>query len=156
MTRGEKVSYALAVALLLLVLLPALGEARIIRGTGLKPLHAIVPALPPELPEVVEAPAPQPEPQESVWDILADCESNGEWDYGPHSGWGSGLFQGGLQWKPSTWTTWRDGDDPVSAIHASREQEIAAAERLRAAEVAAGRGGYGPWPACAEKLGLPR
>lgn len=114
----------------------------------------------PEPPLARTTPPPaQPAPSQpvgDVWDSLAACESNGDWNYGPHSGWGSGLYQGGLQWKHSTWLTWKAPGDPHNAWDATRAQEVAAAERLRAAEVAAGRGGFGPWPGCARALGLPR
>ena len=88
---------------------------------------------------------------ESVWDRLARCESGGNW----HANTGNGYY-GGLQWNPRSWNAFKDAGAPASAASASREQEIAAADRYRAYEQSQGRGGYGPWPSCARQLGLPR
>lgn len=81
------------------------------------------------------------------WDVLAECESNGEWDYGPHSGWGSGIYHGGLQFHPNTWSSFGGGQYATYAYQATREQQIAIAERVLAAQ------GWGAWPACTRKLG---
>lgn len=89
------------------------------------------------------------EPQYSpVWDRLAECESNGEWDYGPHSGWGNGLFEGGLQFHPPTWDAFKDSHFPDAAYNATKEQQIIVAERVLKAQ------GWKAWPACSRKLGL--
>jgi hypothetical protein len=93
-------------------------------------------------------PAPAPQPTTSVWDTLAECESHGEWDYGPHSGWGNGLFEGGLQFEPSTWDAYKDPGMPEAAYQATREQQIVVAERVLAEQ------GWEAWPACSLKLGL--
>lgn len=84
----------------------------------------------------------------SVWDRLAKCESHGEWDYGPHSGWGSGIYHGGLQFHPNTWANYRPADYPDKAYQASREQQISVAERVLEEQ------GWQAWPACSRKLGL--
>ena len=76
----------------------------------------------------------------SAWDRLAQCESSGNW--GINSGNG---FSGGLQFTPGTWHAF--GGAGV-AHHASREQQIAVAERVLAEQ------GWGAWPACSRKLGL--
>lgn len=107
----------------------------------------------PEPPPEPAAPAPQPAaPAGSIWDRLAECESHGEWDYGPHSGWGSGIFEGGLQFHPDTWDAFAPGvlggAAPEAAYQASRTQQIAVAEAVLAAQ------GWEAWPACARKLGL--
>lgn len=86
-----------------------------------------------------------------VWDALADCESGSD----PTTDTGNG-YSGMLQWSPVSWDWWRDADDPLHAADATAAQEIAAAERYVAWEKDQGRGGFGPWPACARKLGLPR
>lgn len=87
-------------------------------------------------------------PSGSVWDRLAECESHGEWDYGPHSGWGSGIYEGGLQFHPRTWDAYKPAGYPEAAYQASREQQIVVGERVQADQ------GWGAWPACARKLGL--
>lgn len=98
----------------------------------------------------------------SVWDDLADCESgnwiNGgasfetgsaRWDYGvnfAHEGYEQ--FQGGVNFHPRTWLSYKDPGMPNHAGRASREQQIVVAERVLAAQ------GWGAWPNCARKLGL--
>jgi hypothetical protein len=78
-----------------------------------------------------------------VWDRLANCESGGNW----HINTGNGYY-GGLQFSLGTWRSY--GGTGLPSQH-SRETQIAVATRLRNAQ-----GGYGAWPACAAKLGLPR
>ena len=92
-------------------------------------------------------PAPAPPPPSSggtVWDALAQCESGGNWAINTGNG-----YYGGLQFLQSTWLAHGGGAYAAYPHQASREQQIAVAERLRDAA-----GGYGPWPACAASLGL--
>lgn len=111
-------------------------------------------------PEPEPTSEPEPEPAaRSHWDELADCES-GEWDAdgNPVAGsarWNYGLaagedgtFEGGLQFHPATWDGFRSPDLPGHAGEASRAQQIAVAEQVRAAQ------GWGAWPACSRKIGL--
>ncbi len=81
-----------------------------------------------------------------VWDQLAQCESGGNWAINT----GNGYF-GGVQFDKQTWDA--NGGDQYAAFphEASREQQIAIATKVRDA-----RGGYGAWPACSAKLGLPQ
>ena len=79
----------------------------------------------------------------SVWDRLADCESGGDWSYNGSSG-----FDGGVQFHPGTWSAYRQDGEPAYAYQATREQQIAIAERVLAAQ------GWTAWPACARELGL--
>jgi nucleoid-associated protein YgaU len=76
----------------------------------------------------------------STWDSLAQCESGGNWGINTGNG-----YAGGLQFSPSTWAAY---GGTGSAANASREQQIAVAERVQAGQ------GWGAWPACAAKLGL--
>lgn len=76
----------------------------------------------------------------SPWDRLAQCESSGNWAINTGNG-----FSGGLQFTP---TTWRSFGGQGVAHHASREEQIAVAERVLAKQ------GWGAWPACSRKLGL--
>lgn len=76
----------------------------------------------------------------SVWDSLAQCESGGNWGINTGNG-----FSGGLQFAPSTWSAYGGQGD---ASNASREEQIAVAERVQAAQ------GWGAWPACSASLGL--
>lgn len=104
--------------------------------------------------EPTPEPTPAAEPARSVWDRVADCES-GAWTstggFVPSSAtWSStaGLFEGGLQFHPDTWDGYRDADMPAAAYDATREQQIAVAERVLAAQ------GWEAWPVCSRKLGL--
>ncbi len=76
----------------------------------------------------------------STWDSLAQCESGGNWAINTGNG-----YAGGLQFSPSTWAA---HGGTGSAANASREQQIAVAQKVQA------RQGWGAWPACAAKLGL--
>jgi uncharacterized protein YabE (DUF348 family) len=82
----------------------------------------------------------------SVWDALARCESGGNWAINTGNG-----FYGGLQFTSGTWLAYGGGQYAPRADLATREQQIAIASKVRDA-----RGGYGDWPACSSKLGLPR
>lgn len=83
-----------------------------------------------------------------VWDQLAECESHGEWDYGPHSTWGSKIYHGGLQFHPNTWSAYKLPGYPTYAYQATREQQIEVGKRVQAAQ------GWNAWPTCSRKIGL--
>jgi hypothetical protein len=74
------------------------------------------------------------------WDALAQCEASGNWAANTGNG-----FYGGLQF---TQQTWRAYGGQGSAANASREQQIAVAER-----VAAGQGVQNAWPSCSKRIG---
>lgn len=76
----------------------------------------------------------------SVWDRLAQCESGGNWSINTGNG-----YYGGLQFSLSTWRAYGGTGYPHEN---SREQQIAIAERVQAAQ------GWGAWPSCSRKLGL--
>lgn len=76
----------------------------------------------------------------STWDALAQCESGGNWAINTGNG-----FSGGLQFTPSTWAAFGGTGAPENA---TREQQIAVAERVQAGQ------GWGAWPSCAAQLGL--
>jgi hypothetical protein len=71
------------------------------------------------------------------WDAIAACESGGNW----HISTGNG-FYGGLQFTMSTWHAYGGSGNPASA---SREQQIAVAERILAGQ------GIGAWPVCGHR-----
>ena len=84
------------------------------------------------------APVPPPAPAVSdggVWDRIAACESGGNWAANTGNG-----YYGGLQFNLGTWQAYGGSGRPDQN---SREQQIAVAERVRAAS-----GGYGAWPVC--------
>ena len=79
----------------------------------------------------------------SVWDALAQCESGGDWSIDTGN-----VYSGGLQFHPQTWTAHGGGQYAPTAGQASREQQIAVAEKVQASQ------GWGAWPACSASLGL--
>lgn len=88
------------------------------------------------------APAANAAP-DSDWDRLAQCESGGNWAINTGNG-----YQGGLQFSPSTWAAYGGTQYAPTANQATREQQIAIAEKTLAGQ------GWGAWPACSAKLGL--
>ncbi|WP_305080922.1 transglycosylase family protein, partial [Pseudonocardia sp. WMMC193] len=66
-------------------------------------------------------------------------------------GVGDVQISGGLQFSQATWEDFGGTAHAPRADAATREQQIAVATKVRDQ-----RGGYGSWPACARKLGLPR
>lgn len=78
-----------------------------------------------------------------VWDSIAQCESGGDWSINT----GNGYF-GGLQFDPGTWAAHGGTQYAPDASQATREQQIAVAEKIQASQ------GWGAWPACTSKLGI--
>jgi murein L,D-transpeptidase YcbB/YkuD len=68
------------------------------------------------------------------WDAIAQCESGGNWSTNTGNG-----FSGGLQFTQSTWDANGGTGSPNGA---SREQQIAVAQRVAATQ------GMGAWPVC--------
>jgi uncharacterized protein YabE (DUF348 family) len=83
----------------------------------------------------------------SVWDRLAQCESTGNWAINSGNG-----YYGGLQFDAGTWRAYGGSAYAPLPNKATREEQIAVAEKVRADR----GGGYGAWPACSRKLGLPQ
>jgi LysM repeat protein len=73
------------------------------------------------------------------WDAIAQCESSGNWNTNTGNG-----YYGGLQFTQSTWKAY---GGTGSAASASREQQIAVAERVLQGQ------GIGAWPVCGKKGG---
>ena len=73
------------------------------------------------------------------WDAIAQCESGGNWSTSTGNG-----FYGGLQFTQSTWKAYGGAGSPQGA---SREQQIAVAERVLQGQ------GIGAWPVCGKKGG---
>ena len=78
---------------------------------------------------------------DSEWDQVAQCESGGNWAINTGNG-----YQGGLQFSPSTWAANGGTAYAPSADQASKEQQIAVAERVLASQ------GKGAWPVCGTGL----
>jgi resuscitation-promoting factor RpfB len=100
---------------------------------------------------IKERPAPEPVAEPTpidtsvdggVWDQLAECESGGNWSINTGNG-----YYGGLQFSLGTWQAYGGSGYPHEN---SKAEQIRIATKVRDA-----RGGYGDWPACAAKLGLP-
>jgi hypothetical protein len=75
------------------------------------------------------------------WDQVAHCESGGNWAINTGNG-----YHGGLQFTQGTWASHGGGQYAPSAQLASREQQIAVAERVLASQ------GRGAWPVCGHGL----
>ncbi|GAB3135454.1 LysM peptidoglycan-binding domain-containing protein [Amycolatopsis sp. NPDC004378] len=73
------------------------------------------------------------------WDAIAQCESGGNWSTSTGNG-----YYGGLQFTQSTWKAYGGTGSPQGA---SREQQIAVAERVLQGQ------GIGAWPVCGKKGG---
>ncbi|WP_296134170.1 resuscitation-promoting factor Rpf1 domain-containing protein [uncultured Corynebacterium sp.] len=80
---------------------------------------------------------------DSDWDRLAQCESGGNWAINTGNG-----YYGGLQFSGATWNAFGGGQYAATANQATREQQIAVAEKILASQ------GWGAWPACSASLGL--
>lgn len=78
-----------------------------------------------------------------TWTKVAACESGNNWNINT----GNGYF-GGLQFSQSTWDAYGGRSYAARADQASRDQQIAVAEKVLK--------GQGPraWPACSERAGL--
>jgi hypothetical protein len=75
------------------------------------------------------------------WDAIAQCESGGNWS----TNTGNGAY-GGLQFKQATWNANGGVGSPANA---TREQQIAVAEKVLATQ------GTGAWPTCGPRGGSP-
>jgi len=74
---------------------------------------------------------------DSTWDAVASCESTNNWSINTGNG-----YYGGLQFSQSTWNAYGGQDYASRADLASREEQIAVAEKTLAGQ------GWGAW-ACA-------
>ncbi|MEU6736613.1 transglycosylase family protein [Streptomyces physcomitrii] len=73
----------------------------------------------------------------SEWDKVAQCESGGDWSINTGNG-----FYGGLQFTNSTWAGYGGTQYAARADQATKEQQIAVAEKVLAGQ------GKGAWPSC--------
>src|SRR6201995_1899690 len=78
------------------------------------------------------------------WDQVARCESGGNWGINTGNG-----FYGGVQFTSSTWASHGGGQYAPSAQLATKDQQIAVAERVLATQ------GRGAWPVCGGPLSGP-
>ena len=75
------------------------------------------------------------------WDKVAGCEAGGNWAINTGNG-----YQGGLQFSPGTWSGHGGGEFAPAANLATKEEQIAVAERVLASQ------GRGAWPVCGRGL----
>ena len=80
----------------------------------------------------------------AVWDKLAECEAGGDWATNSGNG-----YYGGLQFDKQTWNAYGGDQYAPRPDQASREQQIAVANKIKNE-----RGGYGAWPSCSSQLGM--
>jgi len=122
------------------------GQVLSLSGSAESPQEASDPPADTSTPETSQEPAAPASGSSGVpWDSLAECESNQTWDIDTGNG-----FYGGLQFEKRSWD-WAGGQQYAEwPHHATREQQIAVAERLLEIHPA----GIGAWPACADSLGL--
>src|SRR5271170_7961397 len=78
---------------------------------------------------------------DSEWERVAACESGGNWGINTGNG-----YHGGLQFSQGTWASHGGGEYASSANQATRDQQIAVAERVLATQ------GRGAWPVCGRGL----
>ncbi|MCV7012652.1 transglycosylase family protein, partial [Mycolicibacterium madagascariense] len=78
---------------------------------------------------------------DSEWDRVAGCESGGNWAINTGNG-----YQGGLQFSPGTWSSHGGGEFAPAANLATKDEQIAVAERVLAGQ------GRGAWPVCGHGL----
>lgn len=86
--------------------------------------------------------APAGAADSGVWDRIARCESGGDWSVNTGNG-----YYGGLQFAASTWEAYGGAAYAPTADRASREQQIAVATKVQAAQ------GWGAWPHCSVQAG---
>jgi nucleoid-associated protein YgaU len=80
-----------------------------------------------------------------TWNKVAACESSGNWTVNTKNG-----YYGGLQFTQPTWEAYGGHAYAVRADQATRDQQIAVAERVLGSQ------GPGAWPTCSERAGLGR
>lgn len=81
---------------------------------------------------------------DAEWDVVARCESSGNWAINTGNG-----YHGGLQFAPGTWSGHGGGEFASVANLATREEQIAIAEKVLATQ------GKGAWPVCGRGLSGP-
>ncbi|MFD2419089.1 transglycosylase family protein [Amycolatopsis pigmentata] len=79
----------------------------------------------------------------ALWDKLVQCEASGNWAANTGNG-----FEGGPQFTNQTWLAYGGGQYAQHAYQATREQQIAIAQKVQAGQ------GWGAWPVCSVKTGI--
>ncbi|MEX2561965.1 MAG: ubiquitin-like domain-containing protein [Nitriliruptoraceae bacterium] len=91
------------------------------------------------------------------WDALARCESGGNWSIDAHGhldAYSDARYYGGLQFNHRSWRAAGGLQYSYWPHEASREQQIATAERLFELRRTWGLDPWSGWPACSRRLGI--
>ncbi len=95
----------------------------------------------PSRPSRPSPPSPPSTTSQHDWDAVALCESGGNWSINTGNG-----YYGGLQFSASTWEAYGGLAYAPRADLATREEQIAVAEKVLAGQ------GPGAWPTCGKAL----
>ena len=76
----------------------------------------------------------------AVWDLLAQCESGGNWNINTGNG-----YYGGLQFSHGTW---------LSVGGSGMAHQNSRDEQIKRGKILQEKSGWQPWPGCTKKLGL--
>jgi resuscitation-promoting factor RpfB len=110
-------------------------DEQVVVGTKPKPAEPTTPT------STGETTPPTSSGGSGAWDRIAACESGGNWAANTGNG-----YYGGLQFDHGTWAAYGGTAYANNANGASKAQQIAIAEKVKA-----DRGGYGAWPVCGKK-----
>lgn len=91
------------------------------------------------------------------WDALARCESGGNWQINAHGHldpYSDARYYGGLQFNHRSWRAAGGLQYAYWPHEATRDQQIATAERLFELRRNWGMDPWGGWPACSRRLGI--
>lgn len=91
------------------------------------------------------------------WDSLARCESGGNWQMDAHGHldpYSDARYYGGLQFNHRSWRAAGGLQYAYWPHEATREQQVATAERLFELRRNWGLDPWGGWPACSRRLGI--
>lgn len=119
-------------------------SAPVVRPAPIVPRATVSTAPTPPLADPAPIPLADPAPIPSGghdWDAVAQCESGGNWSINTGNG-----YYGGLQASLSTWNFYGGQEFAARPDLASREQQIAIAEKVLAKQ------GAGAWPVCGKNL----
>ncbi|GHH49336.1 LysM peptidoglycan-binding domain-containing protein [Streptomyces candidus] len=88
--------------------------------------------------------APACAASEWPWNCLAECESSGDWTANTGNG-----YYGGLQFAQPTW------EEHGGLAYAPRADLATRSEQIKVAEEVLSTQGWGAWPECSKRYGLP-
>ena len=116
-------------------------QVKLVNGKERSRTQLSVQVVTPPVPKVVRE-GTKPLPEDQIWDEIAQCESGGNWAINTGNG-----YYGGLQFNQPTWASNGGLAYAPRADLATKQEQIAIADKVRAAR------GLEPWQ-CAGELGL--